>query len=68
MYAASRDRSIYAWNWPREKPDEDSSPSTTTTPATDEYNVLVPEPAATLQGHSLGVTALAHNEGVCACV
>ena len=61
IYAGSRDRTIYAWNWPREKADE----ATETTPVvSDEHNVFVPEPVTTLQAHSLGVTALAHSEGM----
>lgn len=64
VYAASRDRSVYVWKWPREKPEEKSERSTTEEPisAVPEENVLVAEPMATLQGHSLGVTALAQSE------
>ena len=62
LYAASRDRTVYAWNWPRETRDENSEEPTTV--VTEVENVLIPEPAATLQGHSLGVSALAHSEGM----
>ena len=61
IYAGSRDRTIYAWNWPREKAEEAAE----TTVVSDDHNALVPEATTTLQAHSLGVTALAHSEGVC---
>ncbi len=66
IYAASRDRTIYAWIWPREKPEQEEDTSITPS-VSDEYNVLVSEPTVTLQAHSLGVTALAQSEGMCVC-
>lgn len=65
MYAASRDRSIYAWNWPEPEPDKkEDGDSTPIIPEKDNVcNRLISEPSLTLQGHTLGVTALANNEG-----
>lgn len=59
VYAASRDRSIYGWDWPE-------GDSSSTQPVQEKGGVhcrLVEEPSLTLQGHSLGVTALASSEG-----
>ena len=51
VFAASRDRSLYGWQWPIEE-DEPS----------DELTV-VSEPSTVLHGHSLGVTALDTSDG-----
>lgn len=68
MYAASRDRSIYAWNWPEPEPEsekkEDGDSMHIIPEKESVSNKLIPEPSMTLQGHSLGVTALANSEGI----
>lgn len=58
VYAASRDRSIYGWKWPRETETE-LSDSQQQQPAVE----LVAEADQTFNGHTLGVSALATSEG-----
>ena len=80
VYAASRDRIIYSWRWPEneeEEEEEEEREAVENGNAKGQESCLkaaVPkvydEPLNTMEGHTLGVTALACStgEGWCVCV
>ena len=83
IHAASRDRFIYGWKWPPEDPDPESEldpdiaadskskSSTLRSEKSSEKRIspqVFTEAAQKLEGHSLGVTALASSPGLSLCV
>ncbi len=61
LHAASRDRTIYQWKWPENKEKEvDGTPEQSFSSS---FTGDIQEPTQKLEGHTLGVTALASTSG-----